>query len=145
MILDALEHLGNYANLHVGIAEVLGFLSHRDLHDLPLGRYDISGDEVFVSVNAYATGENPKIEFHKAYVDVQVMLEGCEQIGWIPREELRNVTRYDADKDIAFGEGVTQKLKAVPGQCFIFFPEDAHQPGIGDGNWVKKAVFKLKL
>ena len=145
MILDSLEHLDKYAKLHAGIATVKNFLASHKLQALPLGRFEIKGDDVFVSVNAYTTSEHPKVEFHESHVDIQVILEGYEQIGWVPRKDLHNVTPYDVNKDIAFGEGATQKMEAVPGQFFVFFPEDAHQPGIGNGNLVKKAVFKIKL
>ena len=145
MILDALEHLGNYAKLHAGFGVVVKFLADHDLQALPLGRCDIDGNNVFVSINSYTTQEAPKVEFHKAYADIQIVLEGHEQVGWTPRQNLQNVTPYDAKKDIAFGEGTTQKMEAVPGRCFVFFPEDAHQPGIGNGNSVKKAVFKIRL
>ena len=145
MILDLLEHLGNYAKLHAGFAAVVKFLADHDLKTLPLGRCDIDGDDVFVSVNTYATKENPKVEFHGTYADIQLVLEGHEQIGWMPKRGLCNVTPYDEPKDISFGEGVTQKMEAIPGQFFVFFPEDAHQPGIGNGNLVKKAVFKIRL
>ncbi len=145
MIIDSLEHLGDYAKLHAGFATVVKFLSHHDLNTLPLGRCDIEGNDVFVSINTYATKECPKVEFHKVYADIQIILEGHEQIGWMPKKELRNVTPYDERKDIAFGEGATQKMEALPGRFFVFFPEDAHQPSIGNGNAVKKAVFKIKL
>ena len=145
MILDSLENLGNYAKLHAGFAKVVKFLADHDLKTLPLGCCDIDGDAVFVSINTYATKENPKVEFHKIYADIQVVLEGHEQIGWVPQKDLYNVTPYDERKDICFGEGTTQKMEAIPGQFFVFFPEDAHQPGIGNGNSVKKAVFKIRL
>ena len=145
MILDSLEYLGNYAKLHAGFAAVVKFLSHHDLKMLPLGRCNIDGDDVFVSVNSYETKKYPKVEFHKMYADIQIVLEGHEQMGWIPQKNLRNVTLYDERKDIAFGEGETQKMEAFLGRFFVFFPEDAHQPGIGDGNAVKKAVFKIRL
>lgn len=145
MILDSLEYLGKYTKLNSGILAVKNFLDTHDLQMLPLGRLNIKGDEVFVSVNAYVTEGKPRVEFHKAYADIQIILEGHEQIGWMPQKDLRNVTSYDVEKDIAFGEGETRKIEAVPGQFFIFYPEDAHQPGIGNGNSVKKAVFKIRM
>ena len=145
MILDLLEHLERYTKLHAGFSTVVKFLTDHNLQTLSLGRHDIDGDEVFVSINTYPTKENPKVEFHRAYLDLQVILDGYEQIGWMPQKELCNVTPYDVNKDIALGDGVTQKLEAVPGRFFIFFPEDAHQPGIGNGNFVKKAVFKIRV
>ena len=145
MILDALEHLGSYAKLHAGFSTVANFLENHDLQALPLGRCNIDGDKVFVTINSYATQKAPKVEFHKVYVDIQMVLEGHEQIGWISRQDLRNITPYNLEKDIAFGEGVPQKMEAIPGRFFVFFPEDGHQPGIGNGNSVKKAVFKIKL
>jgi YhcH/YjgK/YiaL family protein len=58
------------------------------------------------------------------------------------------ITPYDAAKDIEFAT-VTKivNYKATPSNFFIFFPCDAHRPGLKDGvnSPVRKVVIKLKV
>lgn len=147
MIADTLNHLERYISLHPGFEKMAQFLQQTDLTTLDVGRYEIDGDNLFVNINSYETQPNKKVEFHKKYIDVQIVLSGQEQIGWIPTNLVSHITPYDDEKDIAFGTAQTDKLTAKNDRFFIFFPEDAHQPGlaINAPSQVKKAVFKVKL
>jgi YhcH/YjgK/YiaL family protein len=53
-------------------------------------------------------------------------------------------TPYNPEKDITFFEGLAESYVDVkPGMFAIFFPQDAHAPGIcPDG--VKKVIVKVK-
>ena len=58
------------------------------------------------------------------------------------------LTPYDATKDIEFiTVDKTVNYKASPANFFIFFPVDAHHPGVKDGvnSSVRKIVVKLKV
>lgn len=147
MITDTLNRLDIYIPLHPGFSKMAQFLQKTNVATLDVGHYEIDGDNVFVNVNCYETKQDEKIEFHKAYIDVQIVLFGQEQIGWSPTSLISNITPYDELKDIAFGVAETDKLTARNDRFFIFFPEDAHQPGlaINGPSHVKKAVFKIKL
>ena len=147
MITDTLNHLDRYISLHPSFEKMAEFLQQTDLATLDVGRYEIDGDNLFVNINTYETKPNKRVEFHKKYVDVQIVLSGQEQIGWIPTNLVSITTPYDEIKDIAFGMAETDKLTAKNDRFFIFFPEDAHQPGlaINEPSQVKKAVFKIKL
>ena len=50
-------------------------------------------------------------------------------------------TKYDQEKDVEFyGDEPQSYISVYPGQCVIFFPEDAHAPNIGVGRHKKLCV-----
>ena len=100
-----------------------------------------------MSINRYKTQADKDFEAHKQYIDIQMVLEGSEYIEWCPLNTTQAKTTYDKDKDIIFLSGIGQKLEASKDLFFIFFPEDAHKPGlpIHTPEHVKKAVFKIKV
>jgi YhcH/YjgK/YiaL family protein len=67
-------------------------------------------------------------------------------MGWIAAEKLTKVTQpYNAEKDIAFFAHEAENLVRVGAMEFaVFFPSDAHQPGIGSGNH-RKIIVKVRV
>lgn len=127
------------------------FLNNSDLSKLELKRYDIDGDNLYATVSEYITKneEDVKFEAHQKYIDIQYIVTGKEQIGIAPISLKKEVlVPYDATKDIELMT-VTQgtDLKAAPERFFIFFPSDAHNPGLKDGenSMVRKVVVKVKV
>ncbi len=127
------------------------FLKENDLAALEAKRYDIDGDNLFATVSEYTTKniEDANFEAHRKYIDIQYVISGVEQIGVAPvldRKEV--VTPYDATKDIEFMT-VTQSKNylATPERFFIFFPTDAHCPGlkVDENLQVKKVVIKVMV
>ena len=101
---------------------------------------------MYAPVSEYLTNniEGSKFEAHQKYIDIQFVVTGKEQIGIAPISMKKEVlTPYDPTKDIEFMT-VTQGtfLKAAPDRFFIFFPSDAHGPGLKDGenSQVRKVV-----
>lgn len=83
-------------------------------------------------------------------MDIQIDLEGSEQIGVSSLEDPRlTVTQaYDKRNDCQLLSGpLTVSCPMGPGRFLILFPHDAHAPGLADGvpGTVKKAVIKVKL
>ena len=56
MICDALEHLNRYRGLHRNLDTAIDYLTAyhvaHDLYDLPLGRTEVDGENVFINVMA---------------------------------------------------------------------------------------------
>lgn len=129
--------------------KAFAFLTKTNLDSLPAGTYEIDGKNVYAMVQQY-TSKNPEdaqYESHKNYTDIQHVISGTELIGHTDLSTTEVKTPYDADKDIAFytsPEG--HKLTATPRNFFIFFPDDAHMPGLKvDQNMpVKKLVIKVR-
>ena len=88
------------------------------------------------------TKEEAKLETHNRFIDIQIPLSGVEVMGYTPREDLPEA-ECNADKDISFYHGLAESFIPVkPGMFVIFFPQDAHAPGVTpDG--VKKVIVKV--
>ena len=147
MIVDCLSSFKTYVKLHQHFATILDFLGKNSLNALEEKTYPLLGEDIFLSINCYKTQTDKDFEAHKQYIDVQMVLEGAECIEWCPLNKTQIQTTYDTDKDIMFLSGIGQKFVATKDLFFIFFPEDAHKPGlpIQAPEYVKKAVFKIKV
>ncbi len=126
------------------------FMKSRDLENVESKRYDIDGDNLFATVSEYTTvGEDEKhYEAHRKYIDIQYVVRGEEMIGVSPLSDTTQTFQpYDRDKDIGFYEvSPVKKYEATPETFFIFFPSDAHEPGLdpGERGQVKKLVIKVR-
>ncbi len=127
------------------------FLKNSDLSKLELKRYDIDGDNLFGTVSEYISKneETANYETHRKYIDIQYVISGKELINVAPITTVKEVViPYDVTKDIEFMTvSKVVNNKADPGRFFIFFPGDAHRPGLKDGvnSPVRKIVIKLKV
>ncbi len=131
--------------------KAFNFLKSNDLSGLELKRYEIDGDNLYAPVSEYLTKneEDARYEAHQKYIDIQYVASGKEFIGVAPMTRKKDVLEpYDAVKDVEFFT-VTQGENhlAMPDRFFIFFPEDAHRPGLKDGenSPVRKVVVKVKV
>jgi biofilm protein TabA len=138
MIFLALSQSSRYAMLHPLFRQAFDYIRDIDLHALTPGRHDIAGDDLFVIVEQAPgkTREMAKLEAHRKYIDIQLALEGNEQMGWKPLADCHKpVSDYSAEKDIQFFHDAPASWIAVPpGHFCIFFPEDAHAPLVSAGS-----------
>ncbi|MEP6914652.1 MAG: YhcH/YjgK/YiaL family protein [Acidobacteriota bacterium] len=148
MIADTLDQSVRYAALHPAFARAFAFLSHTDLSSLAPGRHAIDGDRIFVSID-HQNGrgrDGARMEAHREHIDIQLTLDGAEEIGWMPLAGCRlPVAPYDSEKDITFFSDRPDTWIQVPAGTFaIFFPDDAHAPLAGRGP-LKKAIVKIAI
>jgi YhcH/YjgK/YiaL family protein len=148
MILDVLENSARYECLHPRFKKAFDFLKTTDWTETPVGRIELEGEDLYANVQEVngKTVEAARMETHDVYVDIQVPLSTTELMGWMPRQDLKKLTEaYDKEKDVAFYGDRTLNLMIVrTGEFAIFFPEDGHQPCIGQGK-MKKVIIKVKL
>jgi YhcH/YjgK/YiaL family protein len=146
MILSALSQSDRYAALHPQFTQVFDYIRNTDLYALPPGRYLIAGEEVFAIVEHVParTREMARLEAHRRYIDIQLVLDGDEQMGWKPLADCYNpVSEHSMEKDIGFFHDAPASWVSVPPDHFcIFFPEDAHAPLVGTGQ-IRKVIFKI--
>ena len=127
--------------------ECFVWIKENNLETMPDGRYEIS-DDIYANVQSYVTKDDAPYEAHKSYIDVQYMISGSEISGVVPRSNCSVTEEYNEEKDVEFlkNTGAEQYYKIEKGEFFIFFPKDAHKPGIKDGinKPVKKVIVKIK-
>ncbi|SFV32219.1 YhcH/YjgK/YiaL family protein [Thermoflavifilum thermophilum] len=131
--------------------KVLAFLNRPDLQTLDTGTYHLTeGDSAYAVISTYLPKpmDQTRFESHRTYIDVQYVIQGKEKIG-IANVTKANVTEpYRADKDVAHYEAKGEYVTATPDVFFIFFPTNAHRPGIAADDHpqpVKKLVIKVRV
>ena len=150
MIIDAIHNIKRYRFSPVLLRRGLALLS-RLKDDIPEGVTQYPGG-IKVMVSAYVTKprDDGIFESHRKFIDIQYLLKGREIIRWAPVKGLPVKSRYDAKKDIALykysGESIPLSIKK--GVFAVFFPEDAHNPGLAFRSVscrVKKIVVKIPV
>ena len=150
MILDSVLHHHLYHCLHPGFGKAFAYLHNLDLGNISPGKYEIYGENVFMIYMEYETRDasDCKMESHKKYIDVQLMIEGAENIGVSIYSDQKPIEAYDEAKDAAFYAALPASVfRLEAGHFAIFYPHDLHQPcvRVGEARHVKKAVFKIAI
>jgi len=150
MIFDTITNRHLYAAISPRIKAALNYLATTDFSSIEAGRYEIDGNNLFVLVQKYDSipKEQGKWECHRKYIDIQFIAEGIEQIGFSNIDNMKVITEYNPEKDIAILSGEGDYVTVVKGSYGIFFPQDAHQPKMAPKNVpgpVRKVVIKVKI
>ena len=151
MICDTLEHLNRYRGFHENLDTAIDYLTAycvgHTLADLPLGRTEVDGENVFIHVMEadLKPGEGANPEYHRRYADLQIDITGGEGWGYTnePGEE---VGEYTVDCGFQDSASVVSGVLGE-GRFVLFFPTELHKPGLvqdGCAN-VRKAVVKIKM
>ena len=148
MIFDTLANADRYAALHSLFPLAFEFLRNADLTALAPGRHPIEGERLF-AIGETAQGRNrdqAKLECHRKYIDVQLVLEGLDEMGWKALRDCHApLADYSSEKDIQFfGDAPASWIATPPGAFCIFFPEDAHAPLVSNGE-IRKVILKVAV
>ena len=147
MIVSNLQNSQRVEQLHPLFKELFDYVKSHDLLHTECGRIEIKGDDLFINnVNPTCVpAEKQVLELHHDYIDVHILLEGKETIGWKAIEDLTDqVKPYEKDGDCAlYSDRPTAWAELTPGQFMIVFPEDPHAPIIGEGK-IRKLIAKVK-
>ena len=150
MIFDTVKNMDYYVKMMPQLEEIKKFTLDFMAGKMENKRYDLDGDNLFVSPATYfpKSHEGAEYESHVQYADVQVVVKGREYIGVAPLEDC-TVTKPFADGgDIAFYTSEKGSLCLVEeGYFLVLYPQDAHMPclKVEDGEEVTKLVFKVKI
>ena len=151
MIYDKLENFDRYAALFPEQwQEIKNFFGEGVIPEP--GRYDLLPDgKLYVNVQKYAPHlyDEEKVEYHRDYIDIQLLLLGEENIIYTALDGLEEVIAYSKENDygmdrLAQGKGTVLEMNV--GNFAIFFPGEGHEPCVGNPDTaVVKAVVKIKV
>jgi len=144
------------------VAQAIAWLKSHDYAALPLGKTPIDGENIYISFAEYETkpADQVVLESHRKYIDIQLMVEGEELMGYAVCEpELPTLgDGYLADRDVAFypksvmpfwapGAESPQKRLVKAGEFCVFAPEDVHASQIfqDEPKKAKKIVVKCRV
>lgn len=130
--------------------KAFAFLKNTDLANTALGRIELDNN-IYTTVSEYFPKDREGILFeaHKKYIDIQYVVSGNELIDVAPLKSMTVTRPYNSENDALFG-AVSEflELKASSGRFFIFFPTDAHRPGLkgeNDSVLTRKLVVKVPV
>ena len=92
MVKGYMDTLPQYSQVGIPaecIEKVSEYVNSRDLAAQPCGKYEIDGEQIYVSIQEYETKSymDCRFETHKRYADIQCILQGKEQI-WVTEQPL---------------------------------------------------------
>lgn len=92
MIVSDIRESARIESLHPLFKTVFDYVKSHDLLNEPCGRIELDGDRLFINnVNPECVkAEQQVLEVHHQYIDIHILLEGEETIGWKPIEDCSN-------------------------------------------------------
>lgn len=148
MIHDSLKNAAKYTSVHPRFKKAFDFLNGNDLNALETGKIELEGSDLVINVVDITgkTADAARMETHNNFIDIQVPIGATETMGWKSADKLTEVTEvYNEQNDIAFyGDKATSFVTVEPFEFVVFFPEDGHQPGIGNGTY-RKIIVKVRV
>ena len=149
MIYDSLKNITLYTAIIP--KEVFNFICAIS-PEMSEGKYNIC-DSAYANVESYLTKlpDAGKFESHEKYIDIQILLKGCENIYYTAKSGLIVSNPYNSEKDIAFyADSIAEYNKiTLDGSNFvILYPHEAHAPQVCVNNiqsGVKKLVIKIRV
>lgn len=148
MILSDLSQSSRYEGLHPAFSKVFEYVKSHNLLNAELGKIEIDGEDVFIinSEPECLTKENQVLEYHQKYLDIHILLEGQETIGWKSLADCKQEKKpFDKENDYGlYDDKPTTYITLYPNQFAVVYPEDAHAPIIGQGK-IRKLVVKIKV
>ena len=145
MIHAKLSDARDYLGIHPRLDRALSLLTPDFLAQVGAVRRDLEGDALYVTRFDYETVPEAEsfFEYHCRYLDVHVMVRGCERVDIAAPAGLREFT-HEGDFWGCRGEA-EQSLLLKPGDFLVVFPGDAHRLkiAVSEPVAVSKVVFKV--
>lgn len=147
MIFGNINHEKTYSSLDKDLLTCFEYAKNNQLIDYEKGSYVIDGEDLFVNIVGYETCEKEDRfwEAHRKYIDVHLMLDGCERIDINFIENLEQ-KEYQEEGDFLPLDGKNNGYVELRENDFLVcYPEDAHMTAIkvNQKENIKKAIFKV--
>ena len=143
------KDLERYASLHPRFAKAFDEMKRILAEGAEDGKIVLDGDSLFINVQSYTSKPESDCGFeaHKKYIDIQLILEGEEIIGYESADKLTVTKEYDGSADYMLYalNGEYDKVRLTRGDFVILFTEEPHAPAIAADAPipVRKAVVKV--
>jgi len=148
MILTTLKNHKRIEPLHPLFKQLFDYVNSTNFNSIDTGRIEIDGDNLFINHSKIDGAELEKqpLELHRTYIDVHILLEGSEIIGYKNIDDVKNYTKqYQIEGDCALSDDAGDNYFTLkPGDICVVFPEDAHAPAISNGP-IHKLIAKIKV
>jgi len=150
VLFDKIGNIGQYKGLSKGLDTALAFLENEVQNMDETKVYELeNGIKAHCAVYTPVPVNKGTVEAHRKYIDVMFMKDGNEQIGYKNVDTLENIIcKYDEATDVLLAK--EQNITLLPfltGSIAVWFPQDAHMPGVSDSasGTVKRVIIKVPV
>lgn len=133
------------------VDEAIDYLTGLDVSEKDAEKKVVVNDYFFYSIQSYDTkpADQCKLESHRKYIDIQIMVEGEESMEFVDISKLSIKEEYDEEKDVMFWHIPKRMTKSTlrAGDYIVLYPEDAHRgaASIKESSHVLKLVGKVAV
>ena len=129
MIIDHIDHIMEYEPLLPNLKAGMEAIAHAGGGDLVVGRYEFDGGYFMVQKGTTRPIGDGTFEAHRKYIDVQILIEGSEELAWEDLRKLETAVPYQQEKDAERLTGAREHvMRITKGMFYAAFPRDGHQP-----------------
>ncbi|WP_455542180.1 YhcH/YjgK/YiaL family protein [Intestinibacter sp.] len=126
MIIDKLDNILFYKSMIPNLE--LGLEAVNKLKTYTEGRYEFEGGYFMVQKGETKPMEEGTFEAHRKYIDIQIVVEGKEEIAWSDISDLETVIPYNEEKDAERLNGdKTHNMVISEGMFYVAFSHDGHK------------------
>ena len=147
MIFGNIKDKERYNFIDERILECFKYAIENNLNKFSTGTHEINGDDVFVNVVSYKTTNKADRfwEAHRNYLDLHLMLDGCEQIDLNFIENMSQKEFVEKDDFLPLEGDENSHVILNNGDFLICYPHDGHKTAIkvDKSSKIKKAIFKI--
>ena len=147
MIIDHVKNIQCYDALLPGLGKAYA-LAAEMAQGKEDGRYEFDGGFFLIQTGRTKPMDEGNFEAHRRYADIQIVIEGSEEVAWAELSDLHEEIAYNLEKDALYLSGATTHHINIGKEMFyIAFPHDAHRPvrHIAEQQSFKKIVLKLPV
>lgn len=127
MIVDKIEHILLYEPLLKNLRNGMNMI--HSLKEIEVGRYEFDGGFFMIQKGSTKPITEGTFEAHRKYIDVQILLEGSEELAWSDIRDLKSELAYDSEKDAERLSGSFDHVMRISkGMFYAAFPHDGHKP-----------------
>lgn len=127
MIIDKVENINYYNNILPNIGNAMSKL--QELESYEISKHTFDGGFLMIQKGKTKHITDGTYEAHRKYIDVQVILEGCEELAWDDLNDLKTEIPYNAEKDAERLNGnLEHHMLISKGMFYAAFPHDGHKP-----------------
>lgn len=149
MFTGHLQRIHQYSYLQDNLRQKITLALEHIMHDPTTEEKVIEEGDLWYNIieaQTVLTTER-QFEIHKEYIDVHVLLDGQEYMGYAHDELVVN-DLHMVDQDVYFGTSTEGRyLEMKPGEIVMFFPNEIHKPLChltGQAKKVRKAIIKIR-
>lgn len=150
MIYGNLDEIKIYKGISKNLDKAIDFIIERKYINANFGKNEIDGDKIYFNYPEQAITrdkENLELEYHKKYIDIHIVVDGEESIGYTSIDKCYETIPYDKEKDFTLMCGEIQnEFYLNKNKFLILFPFEPHLAllKVGTEKEIKKVIFKVE-